>query len=160
MTLAVVPSASAQMAKDGPFDFTICVSGHAKATNFDDQHRAFAWVDEEGFAHTDPTGGLFDMTWFRCVGSGGVIEGTRSIDDHCEVADQDGDKMFLVHRYTIDLATGMRESALNILAGTGKYDGIRGTGESQPPVIVPAKDPGQPGLYVRCVRMNGDYKMP
>lgn len=155
---AGMPTASAQMAKDGPFDFIICVSGTAKAISFDDEHRAFAWIDEEGFAHSNPKGGLFDMTWFRCVGSGGVIEGTRSIADHCEVADQDGDRMFLVHRYVIDLATGSRESEVNVMAGTGKYDGIKGIGESQPPVIVPAED--QPGVYVRCVQMNGDYKIP
>jgi len=160
-TLAAgIPTALAQLAKDGTFDFTICVTGNAKAISFDDQHRAFAWVEEEGFAHGAPPGGLFDMTLFRCVGSGGVIEGTRSITDHCEVADRDGDTMFLVHHYEIDLATGSRESGVKILAGTGKYDGISGTGDSQPPVSIPVTDPERPGLYAPCVQINGEYKIP
>jgi hypothetical protein len=147
----------AQMPEDGPFDFTICFTGSSTTIKFDDQHVAFAWVDEKGFSHSNPPGGAFDMMWFRCVGSGGVFEGTRPIDDYCEFADQDGDRMFVVHRNVTDLATKTRESKVDIFAGTGKFAGIKGAGESQRPLLFPDEDPD---LYARCVRMNGDYKIP
>ena len=154
--VAGVSTASAQMTKDGTFDFTICFTGSSKVIDFDEQHVAFAWVDEKGFARSHPPGGAFDMMWFRCVGSGGVIEGKRPVDDYCELADQDGDKVFVIHRIVTDLSTNTRDSKVEILAGTGKYTGIRGTGESQSPLIFPEEDPD---LYARCVRLNGDYKI-
>ena len=155
--LAVATPASAEMAKDGEFDFTVCFTGSAKVINFDEQHIAFAWVDETGFTRSHPPGGPFDMMWFHCVGSGGVIEGQRPIDGYCEFADSAGDKVFLTDRTVTDLETQTRDSKVDILAGTGKYTGIKGTGESQDPLIFPEVDPE---LYARCVRVNGDYKLP
>lgn len=157
MFLAGVPTAPAQMAKDGKFDFTICFTGTSQVINFDEQHVAFAWVDEKGFARSHPPGGAFDMMWFRCVGSGGMIEGKRPVDDYCEFADRDGDKVFVTHQIVTDLKAKTRDSKVEILAGTGKYTGITGTGESQPPLIFPEDDPD---LYARCVQLNGDYKIP
>jgi hypothetical protein len=154
--LALAPPASAEIAKDGEFDFTICFAGSSKMINFDEQHIAFAWVDEKGFTRSHPSGGPFDMMWFHCVGSGGVIEGQRPIDEYCEFADAAGDKMFLTHRIVTDLGKQTRDSKVDILAGTGKYTGIKGTGESQDPVIFPEDDPD---LYARCVRLNGGYKV-
>jgi hypothetical protein len=154
--LALVSPASAEMAKDGEFDFTICFTGSAKVIDFDEQHIAFAWVDEKGFTRSHPPGGPFDMMWFHCVGSGGVIEGQRPIDEYCEFADAASDKVFLTHRIVTDLKTQTRDSKVDILAGTGKYTGIKGTGGSQDPLIFPEDDSD---LYARCVRLNGDYKV-
>jgi len=149
-----VPAASAELAKEGEFDFTICFTGTSTDINFDEEHIAFAWVDEKGFVRGHPPGAAFDMMWFRCVGSGGVIEGKRRIDEYCQFADKDGDKMFITDRTVTDLKAKTRDSKIEILAGTGKYTGIKGTGESQPPLIFPEDDPD---LFARCVRWNGEY---
>lgn len=149
---------SAELPEEGKFDVLNCYSGTSQVLNFDRTHIAWGYRDEVSFTYTDPPGGPFDRMWGRCVGSGGFIEGERMNGALCEYSDIEGDSLFMTSSHATVLETSSRRSEVKLLAGTGKYQGLKGEGTSADQVFFP-EDEDRPDSYAGCVRYSGTYQL-
>jgi hypothetical protein len=125
-----------ELAKEGSYDMTFCYAGDSFVIAHSQTHIAFS-VDLGGTTVSHPSGGLFDLNSFPCVGAGSVIDGVVTGAGFCEGTDADKDKMF--GRY---IRTGTKGS-WEFLAGTGKYTGITGGGPWEDLGRFPPVKPGR-----------------
>jgi hypothetical protein len=148
--LGVAGSAVAQtLAKEGNYDITNCWSGTSSIIQFSKSH-SVSINDLVGNSRSNPPGGAFDMSAFRCVTLGTMIDGKASGSYYCETIDKDGDK-FLV-RGTNEGPKGKLEA----IAGTGKYEGMVRTGTTESLGVFP---PIKTGAFTSCNRQTGTYKL-
>ena len=146
----LIGSAAAQgIPKEGRYDFSSCWSGLNNIIAFSKTHSAFSY-EMTGTTRSNPSGGMFDKSTFRCVGVNYSFEGKVAGTAVCEAVDQDGDKT-LTH-YAIE---GLKATRLQI-AGTGKYEGMVSSGTTEPLGPFPAI---KPGTFQNCNRQTGTYKM-
>jgi hypothetical protein len=112
-------AAAAELPKEGKYDFSDCsVATALHGIEFSKTNGASSY-EFVGTNRSNPPGGMFDMTSFRCVGLDTTIDAKQSATGVCEVIDKDGDKVLV--RYDTDAQGRINESAI---AGTGKYEGI------------------------------------
>ena len=141
---------AADLPKEGSYDYTACWTAVRNTIAFSKENNAFTF-EIIGANRTDPSGGMFDMESFHCVGSQAVFGKKVSSISTCESVDRDGDKR-LTYFYTGSDGKYVRET----VAGTGKYEGLVATGTVKAigpfPVI-------KPGTYQNCNRHTGTYKM-
>lgn len=137
------------MPKEGNYDFTSCYSGTTNEIAFSKTHSAGS-IESVGNNRTTPPGAHFDMTTFRCVGTYTIIEGKYSALSYCEGVDKDGDKI-MTHN-TMEGPKGRQE----VIAGTGKYEGMVRSGISESLGQFPMV---KPGTFAACSRQTGTYKM-
>ena len=153
MVLAACASVGSVLAqsvpKDGNYDFVSCYSGTASEIAFSKTHVAGS-TEFVGSNRTTPPGGPFDMTAFRCVGTYALIDGKYSTSAYCEGVDKDGDK--IMTRNTTEGPRGKQE----VIAGTGKYEGMVRSGITEPLGQFPSI---KPGTFTACNRQTGTYKM-
>ena len=135
--------------KEGNYDFVSCYSGTASEIAFSKTHVAGS-TEFVGSNRTTPPGGPFDMTAFRCVGTYALIDGKYSTSAYCEGVDKDGDK--IMTRNTTEGPRGKQE----VIAGTGKYEGMVRTGSSESVGPFPSV---KPGAITGCARQTGTYKL-
>src|SRR5262245_45912565 len=83
---------AADLPKEGSYDITSCWSGASNVIAFSKTHTASSF-ELTGTARSNPPGGAFDMTTFRCVGMSSSIEGKSTGTNLCEAIDKDGDKI-------------------------------------------------------------------
>lgn len=150
-SLVFVTSAlAADLPKEGQYAFTACFSGVSKLISFSKGFRGYSY-ELLGTNRADKTGGIMDHTSFRCVGANTLLGGKRTIDVLCEIKDSDGDKQLA----RIGMDANGRQTR-EVVAGTGKYEGMQMTG-----TIVPFKPFPfiEPGTFQACNHQTGTYKL-
>ena len=150
--LTVATAASAQtLPKEGRYDFNSCWSGASNVVQFSQNHSAMSY-EMTGTNRSNPPGGMFDRTSFRCVGARASLGGKASGLAVCEMIDRDGDKRISYFSLMSD-GTTIREPNT---AGTGKYEGMEMSGSVQPLGPFPGV---KPGTFQDCNHQTGTYKM-
>ena len=124
LTVPAMTQQKADLPKEGKVDITSCYSGLANTIDFSKTHGAVSY-ELTGTNRSNPPGGYADMTTFRCVGFTGTIDGKSSGMNMCETIDKDGDK--LLNKQIVEGP----KSTLEMVVGTGKYEGITRTGEGE-----------------------------
>ena len=139
-----------ELPKEGNYDFISCGSSVNSAITFSKTHTASTW-EQTGTNRSNPPGGLFDMSTFRCVGIYASLDGTVTVYGVCEAIDPDGDKRLT--SFSFDDGKVTRGNA----AGTGKYEGIVVTQNSFEPLgpFPTIKD----GTSQGCNHLTGTYKL-
>jgi hypothetical protein len=141
---------AAELPKEGSYDFTSCNSGVNNVITFSKTHTASSY-EITGTNRSNPPGGLFDKTTYRCVGMNASLDGKVTASIVCEAIDVDGDK------YLAKLSTGDGKTTRTIVAGTGKYEGIvtTQTAFEQLGPFPTIKD----GMSQNCNHQTGTYKL-
>ena len=142
---------TAELPKEGSYDFTSCWSGVSHTISFSKTHSAFSY-EMTGVSRSNPPGGLFDKAAFRCVGMNASFDGKPSITATCEAVDLDGDKRLTYFSLGTDGKMNRQ-----FITGTGKYEGMIETGTTvQPlgpfPVV-------KEGTFSDCNHQTGQYKL-
>jgi hypothetical protein len=150
IVFAFAPSAfAAEFPKEGNFDYTACWSGTSSTISFSKDHTARSF-EHTGSNRSNPEGGLFDKTTFRCVGMNASLGGKNTGTAVCESVDRDGDKRLSY------FSTSEGKVTRETVAGTGKYDGMVMSATVQPlgpfPVI-------KEGTLQDCNHQTGTYKL-
>ena len=140
---------AAELSKEGSYDYTACWSGVNNTITFSKTHTASSY-EMTGTTRSNPPGGMFDKSTFRCVGINASLDGKVTASNVCETIDVDGDKRLLSFS-NVDGKT----TRTNV-AGTGKYEGIvtAGTVENLGP-FPSIKD----GTFQNCNHQTGTYKL-
>ena len=110
-----------ELPKEGSYDYTSCWSGVNNVITFSKTHTASSY-EMTGTNRSNPPGGMFDKSTFRCVGMNASLDGKNTASTVCEAIDVDGDK-----RLTY-FSTGDGKTTRTNVAGTGKYEGMVATG--------------------------------
>ncbi|MDX1776075.1 MAG: hypothetical protein R3297_05805 [Desulfobulbales bacterium] len=121
-----------------------------KSIKFSKDHWAFSY-DLVGTVTPRDERDMEGIFTSHCVGTGVFNTGTMTVDVVCEFIDKDGDK-----RYGKGQRIGPN-GEFTFLAGSGKWEGIKGSGTYKPvgsyPKIVPDKFQG-------CFLTEGSYTLP
>lgn len=141
---------AADLPKEGKFSYTACWSGTSSLIQFSKTHTGMSY-EFLGMTRTDPAGGMFDRSTFRCVGSNAIFDKRFSSILTCEAVNPDGDKL-LSYYYAGD----DRKYARETVAGTGKYEGIVVDGTVTPIGPFPTI---KPGTFQGCNQQTGTYKL-
>ena len=149
--VAAVGSAfAADLPKEGRYDYTACWSGVSNVIAFSKTYTASSF-EHTGTIRSNPPGGLFDKSTFRCVGMNASFDGKASGTTACEAIDQDGDKRLATFSLTSD-GKVIRENVI----GTGKYEGMVASGTVQPLGPFPEI---KTGTFQNCNHQTGTYKL-
>jgi hypothetical protein len=149
--LAVAGSAVAQtLPKEGSYDMTTCFSGVSNLIAFSKTHFAYSY-EMMGPQQSNPPGGMFDKMAVRCVGMNTSFGGINTSNVACEAIDRDGDKRLTNFAFGKD-GTVIKE----VIAGTGKYDGMVSEGQTIQLGPFPTV---KAGTFQNCSRQTGTYKM-
>jgi hypothetical protein len=147
---AVSGAVAAQaLPKEGRLDTTSCWSGVSNTIAFSKTHTALSY-EFMGTTRSNPPGGAWDMTAFRCVGLLTIIDGKSPGTAICEASDKDGDKWMSQYVCESGKCSG------TALAGTGKYDGMVFSANTENSGPFP---PVKPGTFQNCNRAIGNYKL-
>jgi hypothetical protein len=140
---------AAELPKEGSYDFNSCWSGVNNTITFSKTHTASSY-EMTGTTRSNPPGGMFDKSTFRCVGINASLDGKATASNVCETIDVDGDKRLLSFSNVDGKITRTN------VAGTGKYEGIvtAGTVENLGP-FPSIKD----GTFQNCNHQTGTYKL-
>jgi len=138
-----------ELPKEGSFDFNSCWSGVSNVITFSKTHTANSY-EMTGTTRSNPPGGIFDKSTFRCVGMSASLDGKITGSNVCESLDADGEK-----RLTSFSTADGKVTRTNV-AGTGKYEGMttEGTVELLGPFPVIKE-----GMFQGCSHQNGTYKL-
>ena len=141
---------AAELPKEGSYDFTSCNSGVTSEITFSKTHTGSSY-ELTGANRSNPPGGLFDKSTYRCVGMNTSFDGKNTAYTLCESIDPDGDKRLSY----FSLVDG--KTTRTTVAGTGKYEGMVVTQNSFEnlgpfPTI---KD----GTSQSCNHQTGTYKL-
>jgi hypothetical protein len=140
---------AAELPKEGSYDFNSCWSGVNNTITFSKTHTASSY-EMTGTTRSNPPGGMFDKSTFRCVGINASLDGKVTASNVCETIDVDGDKRLLSFS-NVDGKT----TRTNV-AGTGKYEGIVTAGMVENLGPFPSvKD----GTFQNCNHQTGTYKL-
>ena len=145
------PALTAELPKEGNFDYTACQTSVNNVISFSKDHTASSY-ELTGSINSNPPGGMFDKNSFRCVGINSSLSGKTTGMTVCEAIDVDGDKRLTYYSLAAD-GKVTREA----VTGTGKYDGM---------VVSATKfEPIGPfptikvGTTQTCNRQTGTYKL-
>ncbi len=141
---------AADLPKQGKYDVTACWSGVSNVVSFSKTHSAFSY-EMTGTNRSNPPGGIFDKSTFRCVGMGGKLGGRALGSTVCESVDQDGDKRLAYFSVSSDGKT-TRENVV----GTGKYEGMVADGIVEPLGPFPTI---KAGTFQNCNHQTGTYQL-
>jgi hypothetical protein len=140
---------AAELPKEGSYDYIACWSGVNNTITFSKTNTGSSF-ELTGTVRSNPSGGMFDKSTFRCVGMNASLDGKITGSNVCESIDPDGDKRLSY------FSTGDGKTTRTNLAGTGKYEGMVMVGSVEPlgsfPVI---KD----GTFQSCNHQSGTYKL-
>jgi len=151
LIITSVPSTfTAELPKEGTYDYTACWSGTNNMISFSKTHTAASY-EMTGVVRSTTPGGMFDKHTFRCVGMNASLDGKNTGSTVCEAIDPDGDKPLSY----FSLGSDGKITRENVV-GTGKYEGMVASGSVQPlgpfPVI-------KPGTFQDCNHQAGTYKL-
>ena len=141
---------AADLPKEGNYDFTSCFAGVMTGMGIAKGEGVFTF-EMTGVTLSNPPGGMFDKLSYRCIGYATSLRGKITNDSFCEASDTSGDKLFAKFYLGDDRKTSHRE----VLAGTGKYEGMVSTGTS---VAIGPFPTAKPGTFQNCTHQKGTYK--
>jgi hypothetical protein len=150
--LGVTGSAVAQtFPKEGTYDYTACWSGVNNPIEFSKTHSA---VTQEftGTTRSNPPGGFLDNRSFRCIGLATMFDGKGTNTTVCESLGADGGDKILTRFSVASDGKATRE----VIAGTGKYEGLVSSGIAEPLGPFPS---AKLGTFQACNHQTGTYKM-
>jgi len=151
VAIAVAGSAMAQtLPKEGSYDFTACYSGVSNVIAFSKTHSGFGY-EITGTTRSNPPGGIMDNMTLRCVGMNVSLGAKSMLNSLCEVIDRDGDKQLAL----LSLANDGK-MAREVVAGTGKFEGMQMSGTFVPLGQFPTI---KPGTFQTCNHQTGTYKL-
>lgn len=144
--------AGAGMPREGRFDFNLCTFGkvdyprHARDLMSGSVDRMAQFLRE-------PAGKKDSASQHasRCAGSHEIAAGTYRDRGICAVTDADGDEWVMRYETATDLA-----GKWFTVGGTGKYEGMKATGEYRPVGNVPGV---MAGGFKTCHHNTGTYRM-
>lgn len=142
---------SAEMLREGRFNFNICQFGkadyprHAKALVSDAFDRIAASMRDEGGSKG------IDRQGSRCVGAYEIVGGAYRDYGVCTRVDADGDKWLMRYETAADLS-----GTWMAMGGSGKYAGMAAKGEYRPIGNVPGLVPNG---FKSCNHYTGAYKL-
>jgi hypothetical protein len=144
------PAFAAELPKEGNYDFTACQTSVNNVISFSKDHTASSY-ELTGATNSNPAGGIFDKNSFRCVGANSSFGGKTTAVTVCEAIDADGDKRLTYY------STADGKVTREVVAGTGKYDGMVVSGNKFEPLgpfpTIKA------GTSQSCNRQTGTYKL-
>ena len=141
-------ASAAALPKQGNYAFEACFSGVGNLVAFsrDDRGVSFEMLGEN---RSDAPGGMLDHSAFRCVGAHMWLGGEETLNVLCEVVDRDGDKQLA--KVVMASNGGVTR---NVVAGTGKYQGMQMSGT----IVASGKFPSvKPGTFQGCNHQTGTY---
>lgn len=99
-----------------------CFGGETQAFRYEDHYLAYSmrFTGTVRITKSDSTFG--PMFSSQCVGVGAVVDGAPESRGYCEFFDGDGDRLFESFERT------GTEGKTRLLSGTGKYEGVTGSG--------------------------------
>jgi len=145
---------AADLPKEGSYKGVYTSSGQIRAVPIGKERVIVAFADEHGQSVSD--GFLDHVTWL-CWGTGNFIKGTGHIQGTCIGTDHDGDKIvddFTSEDYSLDAKSFKLID--NYTGGTGKYEGISGSGPGI--VDLTFKAPAE-GMFTLRAEIQGTYKL-
>jgi hypothetical protein len=151
MLFTSAPALTAELPREGNYDYTACQTAVNNVISFSKDHTAYTY-ELTGTTNSNPPGGIFDKSAFRCLGINSSLGGKTTGMTVCEAIDVDGDKRLSYYSLMAD-GTVTREA----VAGTGKYDGMVVSGNKFEalgpfPTI-------KAGTSQNCNRLTGTYKL-
>jgi hypothetical protein len=150
--LTVAGAASAQtLPKEGRYDYTACWSEVRNPIAFSKTHSA-ATVEFTGTTRSNPPGGFLDNRSFRCIGLATSFGEKGTYTTVCESIGVDGTDKILTQFSVASDGKATRE----VIAGTGKYEGLVSSGIAEPLGPFPNS---KPGVFQACNHQTGTYKM-
>ena len=141
---------AAELPKEGGYDYTACYSGVNSVITFSKTYTGSSY-EMTGTVRSNPPGGLFDKSTYRCVGMRASLEGKITASNLCESIDPDGDKRLS------SISTADGKTTRTQITGTGKWEGIviaQLTFEELGPFPT-IKD----GTFQGCSHQTGTYKL-
>ena len=149
-TGAVFAFAAADLPKEGNYDFISCFSGVSYPIAFSNTHSAIVY-EHTGTTLSTPPGSIFDRGSFYCVGMNTTFAGKDTGTMICETTFPDGKVLTKV-----SLAPNGTTQNREVIAGTGKYEGMVSSGNVTTlgtfPVI-------KQGSFLNCGHQTGTYKL-
>lgn len=141
---------AADLPKEGSYDFIACYSGVSNTIVFSKTHRAVSY-EQTGTTLSNPPGGFLDKRAFHCVGMATSFDGKSTNTAVCESLGTDDDKLLTYFSLGAD-----GKVTREVVAGTGKYEGIVSSGIAQPLGPFPA---AKAGTFQDCNHQTGTYKL-
>lgn len=138
----------AQVPKEGPIDWSLCFGGNTQVISPTPQDSFGGYAVTGGVRATT---GPADALSLECVGSFTYRNKVGKHLGYCVYQTAGGDKIFGSD------SRGPQGYTWEILGGTGKFEGITGSGTAE---IVGALLPIRPGTMQGCRRLIGNYKLP
>ena len=155
--LGASPSASAQAMKEGTTNGTYYGHGTMKATPVGKERLLITFED------SGPTVGqnILDHVTTRCWGMGSFIKGMGKAHGYCVSIDPAGDQIVIDWSENENHALDAKElvGSFTYTSGTGKYEGITGSGtyvDTGPNTYKPLAE----GTYEVVATIKGSYKLP
>lgn len=149
LVLAAGPlHAGVDVAPGGKYEGMLCVAGPMPTIVQSDKEMAGTY-ESIGPIITKP-GMLYHLTNIRCLASWSIVDGQYSETGHCQIVDNDGDKMFGRFSHT------KGEGRWDVISGTGKYTGMTSGGAYGSVGQIP-----QPvaGSVQACNRITGTWRL-
>jgi hypothetical protein len=143
------------VAKEGRVDFLNCMTG--KLVDIVSSADLQAGYVHENFASTvsNIAGSPFDQLGTFCAPLYFRQGQSVQVEGYCRYSDSDGHTWIM--RFTDRVTNGISKGTFETVGGTGKFEGANVTGEIAPANGFP---PGaQPGVFNRCTRVTGTYKL-
>jgi len=132
-----------------PYDLTNCYSGTATDL-YRTKELTILTIDSKGIALSNDENKTFDNSSFHSTQILQVINGEWKRFGHTKFMDSDGDYFFVE-------VSGGKNADVRFLYGTGKWQGIQGTGKFE---RIARGKAIEPGTFQGCVRNTGTYELP
>ena len=152
LVLAAQMASAAPLTKEGPTNLLLCLAGDAPPAMIFSKEYMVGTLAWSGVLWNVTPGGPFDAMSGECAGHYTVSPTGVDSVGQCQYMDADGDKT-LVNIPQNHNGTGIWA----FVTGTGKYDGLSGSGEFKPLRQLPQAI--TPGKAVVCSTITGTYKI-
>lgn len=143
--------AAVNLPKEGTYETLNCWTGTSSDIAMGKDYTASSY-EMVGTVVSTPSGSLGDNSTFRCVGMVTTVKGKPTTNNNvCVVTDADGDTR--INRFAL-MPDG--KVTREMIAGSGKYEGMEMTNTVMP---MPSMKEAKPGVFQGCNRQSGTYKL-
>jgi len=142
---------SAEMLKEGRFDFNICKFGKADYPRLAKGLVSGSFDRITASMYDNGASKAVDQQGSRCVGAYQIVDGEYRDYGVCTQVDADGDKWLMRYETGADLI-----GTWVAVGGSGKYEGMTAKGEYQPIGNVPGVVAGG---FKSCYHNTGTYQL-
>ena len=147
---------SEEIAKEGSSTGMAISSGKWKLMQIEEGTGVLSWK-QKGVRLDDSGGGPMHNMSQNCVGVQLWVKGVGSTFGYCVGIAPDGDKiLYQVTQDNLKPGPGLKKGKVKFIDGTGKFAGIKGTGE----YTVYSVQPAEEGTYQSVSKTKGSYKLP